>query len=555
LLETKNIIVCKVITFCEEDFLNYKLEFPSTSIIIEQLPIENYEEDLSLPTILVGWNNIKTLYPNQRISNNCINENLFWTYTVSESKESAYSIARDLIMKFFSHWLPNEYIPYDYVLDGKLSSFLEKQYSDINSMFVYFSGKAMYIYNPSESQKIVAVSLESMKFSGIDIKKAITALISKFKPICFSYKNIHQYITKGYELESSTLENLYWIKETDELTEKRLFDTIMDSDGVRYIPFLMYLLNDQIDLDENEQIYLKCLNRRDVITEWLSDRELFFKKSYVNERIKFQHSVDGLPYTKLEYSNKRTITGRINCCDKRFNPQMLDKKSEDRAMIASRFKGGKIVTFDFVSFEPRLAMFLTRDEKFINDNKNKDLHRESAKLIFNKQDISVIERGIGKDVNNTFLYGGGRELVKSKMANVVDAEAALKLVEEYLRPILDMRDRITNSCNELGYIVNSFGSIIRPQKAWAIFNNFMQSLAADILVDKLFKIKELLENHKTKFLFQVHDSFIFDFHPEELFLIEDIEKLLGQFNNISLNVEHCIGDSWQDCAKSGVINV
>jgi DNA polymerase I-like protein with 3'-5' exonuclease and polymerase domains len=138
---------------------------------------------------------------------------------------------------------------------------------------------------------------------------------------------------------------------------------------------------------------------------------------------------------------------------------------------------------------------------------------------------------------------------------VANSEEALKLVEQYLAPILEMRERIANSCEELGYIVNSFGSIVRPQKSWAIFNNFMQALAADILVDKLFQLKTLLENYKTKFLFQVHDSFMFDFHPDEMFLIDEIKNVLSQFNNITLNVEHSIGSSWQDCNKPELVQV
>ena len=48
--------------------LNFKIEFPSTSINIECVNIDDYEEDLSLPTILVGWSNIKKIYPHINIS-------------------------------------------------------------------------------------------------------------------------------------------------------------------------------------------------------------------------------------------------------------------------------------------------------------------------------------------------------------------------------------------------------------------------------------------------------------------------------------------------------
>jgi DNA polymerase I-like protein with 3'-5' exonuclease and polymerase domains len=324
----------------------------------------------------------------------------------------------------------------------------------------------------------------------------------------------------------------------------------MDLDGVRFVPFVMHTIYQTLELNEHEQKYLKYLNKKDVITEWLSNQNLYFKKSYLNERIKFKKLLNGIQYTTLEYSNKRTITGRINCCDKRFNPQMLDKKSEDRAAIVSQYKNGKIVTFDYTSFEIKLALFLCQDEAFIIANKDKDLHAETAKILYNKLDITIEERSIGKSINNTLLYGGGQELILSKMNGVVNSEIKLEEVKKFLEPILEMRQRISDSCKEFGYLINVFGSIIRPEKSWAIFNNFMQALAADILVEKLFLIRDFLSKHKTVFLFQVHDSFIFDFHPDEMFLIDEITIILSSFEKIILPVNHCVGESWQDCTKN-----
>lgn len=554
-MQNNEILVCRIITFSEDDLVAMRMEFPPSSIRIDCYDTTTeFSEDVNVPTIIVGWKHIKKLYPEQRISNKVIKENLFWVYDITEDKGTAITTAKNLINSFFVQWLPEEYIPYDYVLDGKLSAFLAANLNSLESLFIYFAGKAMYIYSPSDEKKIIGVSLESMKYAGADVRKAITAFIGKYKPVCFSYKNTCTYITKGYELPSITLENLYWVKETDELVERKLHDIIMDESGVRFIPYLMHLIYKSVHINDHEQLYLKRMNRKDVITEWLSDCDLYFRKDYVNERIKFKKSVDNLLYTKLDYSNKRTLTGRINCSDKRFNPQMLDKKGEDRTYIISRFKGGKIVTFDYVAFEIRLSLFLTQDDEFIRINKDKDLHTETAKVIFHKTNISVQERVVGKSVNNTLLYGGGKELVKSKM-QVSNPEDTLTAVELFLAPILDMRSRITESCEELGYLVNSFGTIVRPQKSWAIFNNFMQALAADILVEKLYKIKELLHNHHSKFLFQVHDSFVFDFHPDEMFLLKDIQELLSVFNEITLPVEYCIGDSWHDCAKTELVSI
>lgn len=545
-----SIKICNIITFSEEDFITFKMEFPTATVnVIRFDNINEFDKFVSLPTIIVGWSHIKQIYSQQKISIHCISENLYWTYSVLEEKNLSISKSTELISTFLKKWLPQDYVPYDYLLDGKLTDFLSKNLP-CKTMYVYFSGKAMYLYSPEHLNKIIGVSLESIKFAGFDIKIGVSSFIKKYNPICFSYKNVAQYITKGYELNSSTLENAIWAKHTEELTEKNIFDIIMDLDGIRFVPFVMHTIYQTLELNEHEQKYLKYLNKKDVITEWLSNQNLYFKKSYLNERIKFKKLLNGIQYTTLEYSNKRTITGRINCCDKRFNPQMLDKKSEDRAAIVSQYKNGKIVTFDYTSFEIKLALFLCQDEAFIVANKDKDLHAETSKILYNKLDITTEERSIGKSINNTLLYGGGQELILSKMNGVVDSEIKLEEVKKFLEPILEMRQRISDSCKEFGYLINVFGSIIRPEKSWAIFNNFMQALAADILVEKLFLIRDFLSKHKTVFLFQVHDSFIFDFHPDEIFLIDEITKILSSFEKIILPVNHCIGESWQDCTKN-----
>ena len=36
------------------------------------------------PTIIVGWNKVKELYPKQKITNKKISDSLFWTFTEKE---------------------------------------------------------------------------------------------------------------------------------------------------------------------------------------------------------------------------------------------------------------------------------------------------------------------------------------------------------------------------------------------------------------------------------------------------------------------------------------
>ncbi|WP_337904937.1 hypothetical protein, partial [Mesomycoplasma ovipneumoniae] len=84
---------------------------------------------------------------------------------------------------------------------------------------------------------------------------------------------------------------------------------------------------------------------------------------------------------------------------------------------------------------------------------------------------------------------------------------------------------------------------------WASFSNFISAIAADILVEKLYLIRDFLLNKKSKFLFQVHDSFIFDIHPEEIEILEEIKNILSNFKSIQLQVGESRGENLYECSS------
>ena len=253
-------------------------------------------------------------------------------------------------------------------------------------------------------------------------------------------------------------------------------------------------------------------------------------------------------YTILKYSDKRTITGRINCVDN-FNPQNLPKDSEIRKSMISRYDGGKIVSFDYKSFETRLSMYLSRDMDFINKNLNSDFHINTAKAIFLNEEPTPAEREIGKNINHAILYGGGDKLLNTiiSKSNINDVEGSIKRVKEFLMPILDTSNYINDVYKELGYIINPFGTLIKPNKSYAAFNNYVQSTAADIVVDKLFEIKEWAKDKKSSLIFQVFDSFVFDISPDEENAIEEIYNILFKYNDMTFEVESKGGNNYFEC--------
>lgn len=43
-------------------------------------------ENIDLPTLIVGWNKVKKLYPKQKITNKKINDIIFWTFSEKEKR-------------------------------------------------------------------------------------------------------------------------------------------------------------------------------------------------------------------------------------------------------------------------------------------------------------------------------------------------------------------------------------------------------------------------------------------------------------------------------------
>jgi len=347
-----------------------------------------------------------------------------------------------------------------------------------------------------------------------------------------------------------TLENVFWTKYYYYIEPKYFLETFLDKDIHRFIPFLMKIIYENHEMSKEEMNSCIRQTKKDKITSWLSNNKIYFDKKY-----KLPSSIKttwdkGKLYSMLRYSDKRTITGRINCIDS-FNIQTLSKDDKLRKSIVSRYKNGKIVVFDYKSFETRLSMYISRDRDFIEENLNSDLHFNTAKRIFNTDNISEEQRDVGKNINHSILYGAGDSLIKDilKKSNIKKIEEVLLSVKEYLSPIFDISNYINQAYKEIGYIINPFGTIIKPNKSYAAFNNYIQSTAADIVVDKLYETKEYIKNKEIEFMFQVYDSFIFDFSESSLSHMNELINILSKYNDMNFEIKTYIGNNYCDLVE------
>ena len=281
---------------------------------------------------------------------------------------------------------------------------------------------------------------------------------------------------------------------------------------------------------------------RDKINRWMSTRYISFSYDF-KKNLDFINR-DYAKLAKIRYSTKRTITGRITSVD-RYNPQNLSKSNDERAMIVSRFRGGQVYQSDFTSFESKIALYLTENDFFIENYYDKDLHAELAILIFGI-DFTEEQRNCAKLINHAIIYGAGDETVLSKFVGVENANEKLIEVKEFLSPIIEVSKKMEKHFNDTGYLINKWGSIIKPNKSFAAFNNYIQSTASEIIIDKVIEIKKLLQEMKSQFMFQVHDSLVFDIHPDEVFLVKEIIDCLSCANNMIFNVDVKRGNNYKD---------
>jgi len=414
---------------------------------------------------------------------------------------------------------------YDYFLN-KESLLLE------NERFVYSFLYKNILYLKT-GDKLVSVNLESVYFATGQFKNFLTTLF-KDKVIVFpNYKMAQKIFTADLLHNTVFLENFIRLKNDEINLDEYLAKKLKEENYFDILNEMQKIFESLSKLSQEEKRCYKNLLIKDVATSILSNSLIFLNVPFKNFEIK----ENGLYAKKLSYSNKRTLTGRITCTDK-FNIQMMPKSDETRNNIVSRFKGGSLVNFDYSSFETILSMYLTKDDIFIQQYLEKDIHEETAKIIFNKNIVSKNERDFAKKTNHSIVYGAGKNTIIDSLKSFPNPESVYKNITEILKPILNSRQSLMEEFKNKEYIKNYFGTFVYPQKDYAIYNNYIQSTAADIVAKKIIEIHSFLLKYNSKIMTSIIDSIVVDIHPDEEYLIENIVEKMSKIDSISLKISY-----------------
>ena len=539
--------ICRIIVENTEQEISLKEYLGGYPVEITQhldlSGIVSSEIGKGIPTLFVGWNSVKHRFPEQKIQDNKVMNNLYWTYNELECNEiqgeSFHRNIENFVNENLKSWLPSDFLIYDSILNGDFSKFIESNIDKSKLTYVHFNKGAIYMRN---GERDFIVNAKSLWLTEANYKNSITDVLNNMNCMVYSYDGIEDYVNLDTLGSILALDIIRWVKYSVE-TPIKYFQIVPGMDIHKYVPFLMSKIPlESLEMDEDEEVYFRRMSVRDKINRWMSTRYISFSYDF-KKNLDFINR-DYAKLAKIRYSTKRTITGRITSVD-RYNPQNLSKSNDERAMIVSRFRGGQVYQFDFTSFESKIALYLTENDFFIENYYDKDLHAELAIIIFGI-DFTEEQRNCAKLINHAIIYGAGDETVLSKFVGVENANEKLIEVKEFLSPIIEVSKKMEKHFNDTGYLINKWGSIIKPNKSFAAFNNYIQSTASEIIIDKVIEIKKLLQEMKSQFMFQVHDSLVFDIHPDEVFLVKEIIDCLSCANNMIFNVDVKRGNNYKD---------
>ena len=284
------------------------------------------------------------------------------------------------------------------------------------------------------------------------------------------------------------------------------------------------------------------------------------------------------------FNQAATATGRLSSSNP--NLQNIPVRTEFSRRIRKAFlpeKDWKLLSADYSQIELRILAHLADEEILINAfHKNDDIHSLTARLIFEKEEISSDERRVGKTINFGVIYGMGIKkfarstgvstpeakefLIKykerySKIFKFLELQERLALSKGYVKTIFGRKREFKFDKNGLGRLIGKDPYEIDLQSARragmeaqslrAAANAPIQGSSADIIKIAMVQLnKKFIEmNVPAKMLLQVHDELLFEVEPDSLEVttklvkktMEDCVKL-----NVPLLVDIGIGDNWME---------
>ena len=210
------------------------------------------------------------------------------------------------------------------------------------------------------------------------------------------------------------------------------------------------------------------------------------------------------------------------------SPNLQNVPDDLRKHFISR-DGFLFVNFDYSQIEYRVIASLAQEEPLINAfNEDKDVHRETASILFNVPYESVTDdqRRKGKTINFALIFGMDSFGLSDRLK--IDRTSAKKLLEDYFNAVPKIKafiDSTHRQVTDLGFVETHFGrrrcipeaqSKDRKLHGYGLrsaVSHRIQGTASDILKLALLRVSEefnltpaFTNTSPIKLLLTIHDS-------------------------------------------------
>ena len=283
-----------------------------------------------------------------------------------------------------------------------------------------------------------------------------------------------------------------------------------------------------------------------------------------------------------EFNQTVVETGRLSSSNP--NLQNIPIRTEFSRQIRQAFipqEGWLLVAADYSQIELRILAHLSQEPVLVDAYRNNlDVHTVTAKLLFEKDDITPEERRLGKIINFGVIYGMGAQRFsrESGLSSTIGKEFIDKYRQRYAK-VFEYLEGVKKEAITQGFVCTILGrrryfnfvseslqdlrgknpesinldeinySYQDAQLLRAAANATIQGSSADIIKIAMVKLHQVLKQYQARLLLQVHDELVFEIPPDELSELEGKIKSIME-NAVTLSIPLVIdihsGDNWME---------
>ncbi|MBN3872004.1 MAG: DNA polymerase I [Nostoc sp. JL33] len=284
-----------------------------------------------------------------------------------------------------------------------------------------------------------------------------------------------------------------------------------------------------------------------------------------------------------DFNQTVTDTGRLSSSNP--NLQNIPIGTTFSRQIRKAFlpePGWLMVAADYSQIELRILAHLSQEPILVEAyQQNKDVHTVTARLVFEKEDVTSDERRLAKTINFGVIYGmGSLRFSRSTGIDKNIANEFIKRFNERYPKVFAYLERVKKEAIALGYVETIFGrrryfnftsnslhrlkggnpediDLSKLKNLGALDAGLLRSAAnapiqgsnADIIKIAMVRLHEILKNYQARLLLQVHDELVFEIPPHEW------EELQPQIKSVMENavqlsvpllVDARVGENWME---------